>query len=110
MPWENAAGLRVAGSTAVLVDWVKDTPRAGNIGANPELFSLLIEHWVASALLFLMRQTLLAVLHVWQNDQAQWLQRIIHASPKLGWGQRLRRLDELWKPRKVVCLIAWKRT
>lgn len=99
----------VAGSTAILVDWVKDTPRAGNIGRKSELLSLLIEHWVASALLLSLdtQQTLLAVLHDWQNDQAQWLQRILHASPKLYLAQKLqglRRTLETAQGRMLDCI------
>jgi hypothetical protein len=99
----------LAGSAAILVDCVKDIPRAGNIGVKPELFSLLIEHWVASALLLSLdtQQTLFEVLHVWQNDQAQWLQRMIHASPKLGLAQRLqglRRTLETAQGRVLDCI------
>jgi len=99
----------LAGSAAILVDWVKDTPRAGNIGVKSELFSLLIEHWVASAPVLTLdtQQTLFGVLHVWQNDQAQWLQRIIHASPKLRLTKRLqelRRTLETAQGRMLDCI------
>jgi len=83
-------------SATTILNWAMDTPRAGRIGATPELLVVLVEHLVilttGHALPFYTRNKFLCLVQSWEKEQGQWLQRLSRTKPKLGLLDKLQRL------------------